>query len=197
MIQLTEQDYNNNIQTIKQHITQHNNWPKQGILFYNILPVLYDPSTTKLLIQCLIHKIQQYNNNNIRYNVTHIVGIESRGFIIGSIVAYTLSLPFIVVRKPNKLPPPVYNISYTLEYGNGTLELEKQCKLCNTHNICIIDDLLATGGTMNSTIQLIQHTTANVRLCLTIVELLELNGRNIIHQSHSNHNISIESLMHY
>ena len=109
-------------------------------------------------------------------NSTAIAGIDSRGFIFASAIAYKLKLKLIIIRKQGKLPGKTFKSSYNLEYGSNTLEIQKDF-LNSKDKVVVIDDILATGGTINAAFKLIKKTNANLVGALVLLELVFLNGR--------------------
>ena len=121
--------------------------------------------------------IDQFSSLVKKYNPEVLVGIESRGFIFASTIAYKLGCDVIMIRKKGKLPGKTIHHSYKLEYGEDCLEIQKRETLKNK-NIILIDDLLATGGTAGAAVELLQKIGANVSAFLTLIELTNLKGRN-------------------
>ena len=111
-----------------------------------------------------------------KMNATAIAGIDSRGFIFASVIAYKLKLKLIIIRKQGKLPGKTFKSSYNLEYGSNTLEVQKDF-LNNKDKVVVIDDILATGGTINAAFKLIKKTNANLVGAVVLLELVFLNGR--------------------
>ncbi|XP_025833401.1 adenine phosphoribosyltransferase-like [Agrilus planipennis] len=159
---------------IKENIKAFEDFPKPGIIFRDIFSVLADPSLFKLLHEVLLSHVKE-----IQPPVEYICGVDSRGFIFGSILAVFLRVPFIPIRKKGKLPGPVDSITYELEYGQDTLEIQTNI-IKEGGRVLIVDDLLATGGTLWAAAMLISNLKAEVVECLTIIELLDLKGRNKI-----------------
>ena len=157
---------------LKNVIKSYPDFPKKGILFRDISPLLEDRDAFKLLILKMIHQI-----NN--YKIDLIAGIESRGFLFSTILAHQLNIGSIMIRKPNKLPGNVIKKKYELEYGSSTLSLQKKRNL-NGKNLLIVDDLLATGGTAECVINLLLSENKNVLSLNVVVELNFLKGRNKI-----------------
>ena len=150
-------------------IDEIQDFPKKGILFRDISPLLEDRDAFKLLILKMIHQI-----NNVKIDL--IAGIESRGFLFSTILAHQLNIGSIMIRKPNKLPGNVIKKKYELEYGSSTLSLQKKRNL-NGKNLLIVDDLLATGGTLKCAEELISEVGGNVVLTGVAIELNALKGR--------------------
>ncbi|KAH9489858.1 Sodium- and chloride-dependent creatine transporter 1 [Bulinus truncatus] len=146
-------------------------FPKKGILFRDIFPVLRNPPVFKDLIDLLHQAVTESVPD-----VECIVGLDSRGFLFGPILAERLSIPFVPVRKKGKLPGEIIGVTYDLEYGSDTLEVQKNCVRPGV-KVVIIDDLLATGGTLKAACDLMVRLQAEVCLCLVIIELTYLDGR--------------------
>ena len=144
-------------------------FPKPGINFYDITTLLLDPTGLRLTIDALY---EQCDGSLI----DTVIGVESRGFIFATPVAYKLGAGFIPVRKPKKLPAEKVSISYDLEYGQDTLEMHKDA-VGEGHRVLIVDDLLATGGTARAVVDLVESVGGTVAGLLFVVELDFLNGR--------------------
>jgi adenine phosphoribosyltransferase len=144
-------------------------FPKQGIIFKDITPLLNDP-------QAFAESVRLMSVSAEKYKVTQVVGIESRGFIFGSAVAMKLGVGFVPVRKPGKLPAATFRETYTLEYGTDAIEMHQDA-LTKDDNVLLVDDLLATGGTMLAAIRLVEQTGAKVAKVIFLIELAFLNGR--------------------
>lgn len=145
-------------------------FPKPGILFRDITTLLSDPAGLRYTIDCLAEKL------TVAVDAQYIVGMESRGFIIGAPLAYKLGLGFIPVRKPGKLPSQVHAVEYELEYGIDRLEVHQDA-LQPGNKVVIIDDLIATGGTAAATAKLVQQIGCQLLGFGFIIELQELQGR--------------------
>ncbi len=158
-------------------------FPKPGILFYDITTLLKDASG----LQEVIHDfVGRYRDEKI----TKVVGIESRGFIFAAPLAYHLKAGFVPVRKPGKLPADVYEVKYDLEYGSNSLAIHRDA-IAKGERVLVVDDLLATGGTAAATVQLISQLGGKIVGCAFLIELLSLGGR------HKLAECSIHSLMTY
>lgn len=155
---------------LKTRIRNIKDFPKPGIMFRDITTLLKDPEAFNYTIE----QLYSYTKNK---NINKVVGIESRGFIFGSILADKLNCGFIPVRKPGKLPAEKVSISYSLEYGEDRLEMHKDA-IQPGDKVLVHDDLLATGGTMNAVCQLIEQLGGDIVQVSFIVELSFLNGRN-------------------
>jgi adenine phosphoribosyltransferase len=144
-------------------------FPKPGILFYDITTLLKDPRGFATLIDALA---QYYIDKEIDL----VLGIEARGFIFGPALAYRLNAGFVPVRKPGKLPGPKVRVTYDLEYGSDTLEIHADA-IEPGQRVVLVDDLLATGGTMEATIKLVQQLGGEIAGLGFAVELDFLKGR--------------------
>lgn len=162
-------------------------YPKPGILFKDITPLLADGPGFGIVIDEFARSIRSLN-----HEIDAIVGIESRGFILGGAIAKALEIGFVTVRKPGKLPREVYRKEYALEYGFDALELHKDL-LNEGDNVIIVDDVLATGGTALACHDLIGVTGAHVVAHLFMLEIEFLQGRKIISDTHPE--VSIISLL--
>ncbi|MEB3212576.1 MAG: adenine phosphoribosyltransferase [Leptolyngbyaceae bacterium] len=144
-------------------------FPKPGIMFRDITTLLHHPEGLK-------HSVNQLAEKFSSQSIDYVVGIESRGFIFGTPLAYALGAGFIPVRKPGKLPSAVYSIEYSLEYGTDTLEVHQDA-LKESSRLLIVDDLIATGGTAAATASLVTKAGCELVGFGFIVELSALNGR--------------------
>src|ERR1700726_1511477 len=154
---------------LKTLIREVPDFPKKGILFYDITTLLKDPEGLRGVIDGLSH---HYANAGVDV----VVGVEARGFIFAPALAYALKAGFVPVRKPKKLPAKCASISYSLEYGTDTLEIHEDA-IKPGDRVIICDDLLATGGTAAATAKLIQQLGGKVEGLAFAVELTFLNGR--------------------
>lgn len=154
---------------IHDYIVTTPDFPKPGIQFISYGPLLKDPRAFKEMIQLFA---QRYRDSGI----DAVLGLDARGFIFGVALANELNLPFVMVRKAGKLPGDVEQISYELEYGKNTLEIDKT-SLNPGDNVIVVDDLLATGGTARATCDLVERLGAKVAEVAVMVELLPLGGR--------------------
>ncbi len=145
-------------------------FPIEGIMFRDITPVLADGTLLSDAVDRMVSDL-----DSLGWKPTHIVGPESRGFIFGSMVALRLGIGFIPVRKPGKLPHEIERVEYSLEYGENVLEIHKDA-LTEGDRIVIVDDLLATGGTVAASVRLCESTGASVIGGLFMIELDGLNG---------------------
>ncbi len=153
----------------KSFIREVPDFPKPGILFYDITTLLKEPICLRAIIDDLV---QQYQGTGI----TKVVGMESRGFILGSPLAYHLNAGFVPVRKPGRLPADVFEVKYNLEYGSNSLAIHRDA-IQEGESVLIVDDLLATGGTAAATVHLIRQLGGVIAGVGFLVELLGLEGR--------------------
>jgi adenine phosphoribosyltransferase len=144
-------------------------FPKRGILFKDITPLLADPGGLALAVELMVVPFRDRR-------IDKVVAAESRGFIFGTAVAGALSAGFVPVRKPGKLPAEVRRHEYTLEYGTDALEIHADA-LSRGDDVLIVDDLLATGGTLSACCELVRKLGANVRGVVVLIELVGLKGR--------------------
>src|SRR6184192_577075 len=154
---------------LKKLIREVPDFPKKGILFYDITTLLKD----KKGLATLIDAMAEYYFDK---GVDLIVGIEARGFIFGPALAYRLNAGFVPVRKPKKLPAEVARVTYDLEYGSDTLEIHMDA-IAPGQSVVLVDDLLATGGTMEATVKLVRQLGGEIAVLAFAVELDFLNGR--------------------
>ena len=150
-------------------IKTYYDFPKKGIAFKDILGIIQDPEVFSELIF-------KMSSNHVIKNSEAIISIEARGFIFGSAISLQSSKPMIVARKPGKLPGDLMQENYNLEYGKNSLSIQKEA-LKKFSSFAIVDDLLATGGTINCVEKLIKKNGKKVSGCITVLELLELKGR--------------------
>ncbi len=144
-------------------------FPKKGIVFKDITTLLADAKSFHRMVDLLAHRY-------LGEKIDQIVGIEARGFILGSALAYKLGTGITLVRKPGKLPYKTRSISYELEYGSDTLEIHEDA-FKKGERVIIADDLLATGGTMAAVVELVEQFGAEIHECAFMAELEFLNGR--------------------
>lgn len=156
-------------QEMKKLIREIPDFPKPGILFYDITTLLKDAAGFRAVIDGLTANFKGQK-------IDTVLGIEARGFIFGPALAYHLGAGFVPVRKPKKLPAEVESWSYDLEYGKDTLEIHRDA-IGKGHNVIIADDLLATGGTAQAVTKLVEKLGGNVVGLSFVVELDFLNGR--------------------
>jgi adenine phosphoribosyltransferase len=171
------------LNTLKQLIREIPDFPKPGILFYDITTLLKDKTGFAQLIDA-------FAAYYIGKDIDLVLGIEARGFIFGPALAYRLNAGFVPVRKPKKLPAPVARVNYDLEYGTDSLEIHLDA-IKPGQRVVIVDDLLATGGTMQATVQLVEQLGGVIAGIGVAIELDFLKGRNKFPQ------FDVFSLLHY
>jgi adenine phosphoribosyltransferase len=154
---------------LKQHIRSVPDFPKAGILFYDITTLLRDPQGFKMTIDML-------STPYLDQGIDAVVGIESRGFILGAAVAERINAGFIPIRKPGKLPAKALKETYDLEYGKDAIEIHEDA-IASGQRILIVDDVLATGGTASAAVQLVKKLGGELHGVAFLIELLFLNGR--------------------
>lgn len=153
----------------KDYIADIPDFPQEGILFRDVTPLMADGEVFKKACDEIIAFAKEVN-------AEVVVGPESRGFIFGCPVAYELGIGFVPVRKPGKLPRETVSVSYDLEYGSNELQVHKD-SIKKGQRVFIVDDLLATGGTVDATIQMVEELGGIVAGCAFLIELAGLNGR--------------------
>jgi adenine phosphoribosyltransferase len=155
---------------LKSHIRTVPDWPSPGVQFRDITPLLQNPRVFRVLIDAFVHR---YMDPALRPDV--VAGLDARGFILGSVVAYELGLGFVPIRKKGKLPFTTVEETYELEYGSATVELHTDAVHAG-QRVLLIDDLIATGGTMMAGKKLLEKLGATVMEGAAIVDLPELGG---------------------
>ncbi|WP_239254061.1 adenine phosphoribosyltransferase [Listeria ilorinensis] len=153
---------------LKKYVAIVNDYPKEGIVFKDITPLMNDGEAYKYATDQIVAYARERD-------AELVVGPEARGFIIGCPVAYALGVGFAPVRKPNKLPRETIEMEYDLEYGTNTLTMHKDA-IKSGQRVLITDDLLATGGTIEATIKLVEKLGGIVVGCAFLIELTELEG---------------------
>src|SRR3981081_4754731 len=172
-----------NCEPLKKLIREVPDFPKKGILFYDITTLLKDKLGLAMLIDAL-------SEHYLTAGIDLVLGMEARGFIFGPAVAYRLNAGFVPVRKPGKLPAEAIKVSYDLEYGSNALEVHKDA-IQEGQRVLIVDDLLATGGTAAATADLASQLGAQIAGLAFVVELDFLKGRERLA------NYDVFSLLHY
>jgi adenine phosphoribosyltransferase len=157
---------------LKQHIRSIPDFPKPGILFYDISTLLAHPDAWQTTVQRLATVVRPHQPDLL-------VGIESRGFLVAAPLAYELGRGFAMVRKKGKLPGPTVSFAYDLEYGTDTIEVQEDA-ITPGRRVVVLDDLLATGGTMQAAISLVRQRGGIVTAAACIIELTFLQGRSRI-----------------
>ncbi len=176
---LTDYEY------VRENVRIVPDFPKKGIMFLDITTAIKDAKAMQMMIDFLFEK---FKNEKVNY----VAGIESRGFIFASALAYRLGCGFVPIRKPNKLPAKTIKEDYTLEYGTNTIEIHEDA-LKPGDKVIIIDDLLATGGTAAAACNLVKRVGADVVATAFIIELNPLKGRELIESK----GVKVVSMLNY
>ena len=155
---------------LRQHMRTVPDWPAPGVQFRDITPLLQNPKVVRVLIDAFVHR---YMDPAMRPDV--VAGLDARGFIVGAVVAYELNVGFVPIRKKGKLPFTTVEETYELEYGSATVELHTDAVKAGDR-VLLIDDLIATGGTMMAGKRLLEKLGATVTEGAAIVDLPELGG---------------------
>jgi adenine phosphoribosyltransferase len=171
------------MERLRRKIRDIEDFPKPGITYRDITPLVRDPAALRLAVHELVHPF-------FGLSLTAVVGMEARGFIFGSLAAWELGVGFVPLRKPGKLPYDVHSVSYQLEYGSEALEVHVDA-LAPHDRVLLVDDVLATGGTASASCALLEKLGARVEACAFVIELDELGGR---HQLGPH---PVHSLIHY
>ena len=157
------------MKSLKKFIDTYKDYPKKGIEFKDVLGIIQAPKVFKEIILNM-------SSSQILKNADAIISIDARGFIFGSAISFQASKPMIVARKPGKLPGNLLEKNYDLEYGKNSLSIQKNA-LQKYNSYAIVDDLLATGGTVNCVSNLLENNNKRIEGLLIVVELLKLGGR--------------------
>jgi len=157
-----------NAEYIRRTIRSVPDWPQPGVIFRDITPVLQDPRAFRVLIDLFVYRY-------MRQRLDLVAGVDARGFIIGSVLAYELNLGFVPVRKKGKLPGETIGQNYALEYGVDTIEIHADV-VDSGDRVLLIDDLIATGGTAVAAVSLLRRTGATVAHAGFVIDLEDLGG---------------------
>jgi adenine phosphoribosyltransferase len=168
---------------IRDFIRDVPDFPKKGIIFKDITTLLKDKNALRAAVDQMVACVKDEH-------IDLVVGIESRGFIFGTVIAYALGVGFAPVRKKGKLPAPTCSVTYELEYGTDTVEIHKDA-ITNGMKVLLVDDLLATGGTARGAIQLIENLGGSIAAFVCLIELDFLEARKKLK------GYTIHSLIHY
>jgi len=171
------------MQQIKSQIRDIPDFPKPGIVFKDLTPVIGNAESLRRITAKLTEPFRDSN-------ITAVAGMEARGFIFGALVARELEVGFIPLRKPGKLPADTHSVSYELEYGDAALEMHTDA-VAKTDRVLLVDDLIATGGTAAASCELVRKTGAEIVGCAFVVELDFLYGRKLLDP------YTIHSLIHF
>ena len=157
---------------LKETIRSIPGWPIKGVIFRDLTTLMQDPEAYQASCDILYDRYKSQA-------IDKIVGIDARGFVFGGVLAYKLGIGFVPVRKKGKLPHKTIQESYSLEYGQDTLEIHKDA-IAKAERVVIVDDLIATGGTVGATVKLVKKLGADLVECASVVELPDLKGRDKI-----------------
>ena len=157
------------MEKLEKFISTYENFPKAGVSFKDVIEITQHPSIFRKVIL-------EMSTNKIIKEAEAIISIDARGFIFGSAISLQASIPMIVARKPGKLPGELVTKKYSLEYGENSLSIQKKA-LQKYNSFAIIDDLLATGGTVNCVSEILNNNHKKVEGLLVVVELIQLEGR--------------------
>jgi len=154
---------------VKDTIRSIPGWPIKGVIFRDLTTLMQDPKAYREACDVLHNRYKEMN-------IDKIVGIDARGFVFGAVLAYHLNVGFVPVRKKGKLPHKTISASYSLEYGENTVEMHEDA-IIPGEKVVIIDDLIATGGTIEAAIKLVKQLGGDILECAFVVELPDLKGR--------------------
>ncbi len=157
---------------LKNYVRTVHNWPKKGVRFRDVTPLFENPETFNFMVNAFCEHYKDLK-------IDHIAGVDARGFVIGGAVAYAMGIPFILVRKKGKLPADTISEDYALEYGTATIEVHKGCA-GEGDRIAIIDDLIATGGTLLAASRLFKRLGSEVVEVSAVIDLPELGGSKLL-----------------
>ncbi|XP_037320955.1 adenine phosphoribosyltransferase [Pungitius pungitius] len=178
-------DSESKLQLVQRHIRAFPDFPKEGIVFRDICPILKDPAALTAVIDLFEEHVRKNHQQ-----LDLIVGLDARGFLFGPLLAQRLGLGFVLVRKKGKLPGTTVSVAYDLEYGKAEVEIQEDA-VAPGQKVLLIDDLLATGGTLYAACELMKKLQAQIVGCLVVMELKELQGADKL-KPHS-----VFSLLHY
>lgn len=160
------------MQNVKNAIRTVPNWPVEGVMFRDITTLLQDPAVFREVIDCFYDRYS-------KMQLDVILGIDARGLIFGAPLAYKLGLPFVPIRKKGKLPYKTVSQSYALEYGEDRIEIHEDA-IKKGDRVLIMDDLIATGGTIKAAIELVEKLGGTVVECAFVIDLPDLKGKDKI-----------------
>lgn len=166
--ELQDMSHLNYADFIEASIRKVPNWPSPGILFHDITTILQDPKTFRILVDLFVHRYMDQK-------IDVVAGLDARGFILGAAIAYQLNVGFVPIRKKGKLPFATVEETYELEYGNATVEMHVDAVKAGDR-VLLVDDLIATGGTMQAGFKLLKRLNAEVVEAAAIIEFNDLDG---------------------
>ncbi len=171
------------MEDLKKFIRDVPDFPKEGILFKDITPLLQDPVAYQTTIDYMAYRY-------MKEKIDIVIGVEARGFIMASTLAYKLNAGFVLVRKPGKLPYKTHKATYSLEYGTDSLEIHQDA-IKPGQRVLVVDDVLATGGTADAVVNLVNILGGEIVECSFLMELDFLNGKEKLK------GVPIHSILHY
>ena len=166
---MDNEEYQKACERIKSNVRSIPDWPIKGVIFRDITTLLQEPAIFREICNL-------FYNRYAEKEIDKIVGIDARGFLFGAVLAYKLGIGFIPVRKKGKLPYNTVGESYTLEYGEETVEIHEDA-IQKGEKVLIIDDLMATGGTISAAVNLVEKLGGDIMECAFVIELPDLKGR--------------------
>ncbi|RNA25870.1 adenine phosphoribosyltransferase [Brachionus plicatilis] len=166
---MSNPEHDQDIKYLRDNLTVYPNFPKPGINFRDTFSLFRNQITYKKVIDL-------FSDHISKLEVDVIVGLESRGFILGGAICYNLGIPFVPIRKKGKLPGKVIEYKYELEYGQDVFEIQ-ECSIKPNQKVVIVDDLIATGGSCMAAIELLKKVKAQIIECVILVELSDLNWK--------------------
>ncbi|XP_008427365.1 adenine phosphoribosyltransferase [Poecilia reticulata] len=158
------------LQLVQRHVRAFPDFPKKGILFRDICPILKSPAALTAVTDLFEEHVRSR-----QLQVDLIVGLDARGFLFGPLLAQRLGVGFVLVRKKGKLPGATVSVAYDLEYGTAEVEIQEDA-VAPGQKVLIIDDLLATGGTLLAACELMKKQQADIQGCMVVIELRDLKG---------------------
>ncbi|XP_028297207.1 adenine phosphoribosyltransferase-like [Gouania willdenowi] len=177
--------FESKLELVRSHIRSFPDFPKKGIVFRDVCPILKNPAALAALTDLFEEHVRTSYQQ-----VDLIVGLDARGFLFGPLLAQRLGLGFVLIRKKGKLPGSTTSVTFDLEYGQAEVEIQDDV-VDPGQKVLIIDDLLATGGTLCAAWELLKQQQAEVLGCLVVIELLDLQGKNKVKP------LPVFSLTHY
>lgn len=177
---------------IRSLITAHQDFPSKGILFQDVFPVFRNPKATRMLLTHMTSLLQRSYGAEIDV----IVGLDSRGFLFGPTIAMQLDAAFVPIRKVGKLPGSCSQTTYTTEYSKAVSEIQRD-SIQKGQRVVLVDDLLATGGTLASSVNLVRELGGVVVACLVVIELDECKGRQLLVEQCGISSDNIHALLKY
>jgi len=188
MVSIVRMEEDSRVKLVQNSLVAYQNFPKPGITFQDIFSgVFLKPEALEALMQLMEEKAK-----SLKGEVDCVVGLDSRGFLMGPTMARAIGVPFVPIRKKGKLPGECFDTSYELEYGSAEVEIQKVGFQGENglKKALIVDDLLATGGTMEAAVKLIKQCGATSVECYVIIELKDLKGREKIHRDNNDTRVS-------